>query len=264
MSDSTEDARERRRLATAALWARLAATQSDAELARLREEIVLLNMPIATSIANRYASRGIPLEDLEQVACLGLVKAVTRFDPGFRRDFASFAVPTISGEVKRHFRDLGWAVRPPRRVQEMQARVNAATSASVQALGRAAQPREIAEQLGVDPGTVVEAMALSGAFTPASLDRPVGEPGHSTSLGEFLVSDRDDYEEVENAMILRQAMSTLAPRDRLVLQRRFHDGLTQEQIGNEIGLSQMQVSRLLGRILAALRALVDHDRTLTA
>ncbi len=113
---------------TSALWERIAASQSEEERAVLREEVVLLNMSVARAIASRYRSRGILLDDLQQVACLGLVKAANRFDPSHEKDFLSFAVPTISGEVKRHFRDLGWTVRPPRRIQELQARISSASS----------------------------------------------------------------------------------------------------------------------------------------
>jgi RNA polymerase sigma-B factor len=260
------DAREGRRRRTAVLWEQVSASQNEEERAELREEVVLLNMPVAQAIARRYASRGIPLDDLVQVACLGLVKAAKGFEPARERDFVSYAVPTISGEVKRYFRDLGWAVRPPRRVQDMQARINAVSADSVAAAGRDARPADVAALLGVEVSEVVEALSLSGAFTPSSLDVPVGNPGSSGSLGDLLASEHSDYEAVENTIVLRDAISTLAERDRLILQRRFRDGLTQQQIGAEVGLSQMQVSRTLARILAVLRGLVedDSDQPLTA
>ena len=154
-------------------------SQDEEERAVLREQVVLLNLPVARAIASRYRSKGIMLDDLQQVACLGLVKAVNGFDAGFGKDFLSYAVPTISGEVKRHFRDLGWTVRPPRRVQELQARIHAVSTDS-QPLA-ATQPPEIAQRLGVDVSDVIEALTCNG-FNPMSLDVPLGEPGSSASL----------------------------------------------------------------------------------
>jgi RNA polymerase sigma-B factor len=256
--------RDRRRRETSSLWEQIAASQNEEERAVLREQVVLLNLPVARAIASRYRSRGIMLDDLQQVACLGLVKAVNGFDAGFGKDFLSYAVPTISGEVKRHFRDLGWTVRPPRRVQELQARIHAA-SADSHPLGVATQPPEIAQRLGVDVSDVIEALTCNG-FNPMSLDVPLGEPGSSASLGDLLPSGGSDYDDVENALVLNAALRSLSARDLLILRRRFCDDATQQQIGEEIGLSQMQVSRLQARILARLREIVapDEDWNLSA
>ena len=193
-------------MATSALWDRIASTESEEERGPLREHVVLLNMSVARAIARRYRSRGIVLDDLQQVALLGLVKAVNGFDPGMGKDFLSYAVPTINGEVKRHFRDHGWMVRPPRRVQELQARIHVASDESAQALGRAPRATEVAAGLGVPVADVLEALTCNG-FSPVSLDVPLGEPGSATSLSELLPSSGDDYEEVETAMVLRQALS---------------------------------------------------------
>ncbi len=254
---SQRDARTKR---TATLWERVSATENEQERARLREEIVVLNMPIARAIANRYRSRGLALEDLEQVAMLGLVKAVRGFDPTQQKDFLSYAVPTASGEVKRYFRDFGWTVRPPRRVQELQSRINAAVLPD-ESEGRVAHPAAIAARLSEDVDRVVEAMACNGAFSPSSLDAPLGPSGSSESLGDLLTARRSDYHQVETGMVLQQALSTLSPRDRLVLKRRFVDDRTQREIGTELGVSQMQVSRLLIRILSTLRELVAPVET---
>jgi RNA polymerase sigma factor (sigma-70 family) len=151
-------AHDRRKRETAALWARVSGSAREDERARLREQIVLVNMSLAHAVARRYASRGISLEDLEQVACLGLVKAVRGFDPGVGKDFVSYASPTVSGEVKRHFRDLGWMVRPPRRVQDLQARINSLVADSAPSQAAVERPADIAEALGVDQAQVVEAM----------------------------------------------------------------------------------------------------------
>lgn len=260
------DAREGRRIQTALLWELVSSCGSEQQRAELREEIVLLNMPLAQALARRFASRGVPLDDLVQVACLGLVKAARGFDPARQRDFVSYAAPTISGEIKRYFRDLGWTIRPPRRVQDMQARINTVSTDSFATHGREARPEDVADALGVDVGDVIEALSLSGAFTPSSLDVPVGNPGSSVSLGDLLASEVNDFEAVENTIVLRDAISTLSERDRLILQRRFRDALTQQEIGDEVGLSQMQVSRTLARILATLRDLVESeaDQPLTA
>lgn len=250
-------ARDRRRRKTTTLWDRITSAQSEAEREGLREEIVLVNLPVAQGIARRYSSRGMPLEDLEQVAYLGLVKAVRGFDPARQKDFLGYAVPTVSGEVKRYFRDFGWTVRPPRRVQELQARINSVSSDTAQALGREARPTEVAARLGVELSHVIESMTCRGAFTPTSLDAPLGDPGASESLGDLLVHGRDDYADAENVIVLTRAISTLSARDLLILQRRFFEDCTQQEIGEEIGVSQMQVSRLLARILGTLRRMVD-------
>jgi RNA polymerase sigma-B factor len=249
--------RDRRSRETSSLWEQIAASEYDDERAALREEVVLLNRSVALAIAAKYRSKGIPLDDLQQVASLGLVKAANGFDPAVGRDFLSYAVPTISGEVKRHFRDRGWTVRPPRRVQELQARINAAPVDYTQPVtGSSAQPAEIAAQLGVEVSDVIEALTCNG-FSPMSLDVPVGEPGSSASLGDLLSAGRDDYGDVENVIVLREALGSLPPRDLLILRRRFFEDCTQQQIGDEIGLSQMQVSRVLARILRQLRTLVE-------
>ncbi len=257
VQDEVGSARDRRRRRTTTLWEQITSAQSETERDDLREEIVLVNLPVAQGIARRYGSRGMPLEDLEQVACLGLVKAVRGFDPARQKDFLGYAVPTVSGEVKRYFRDFGWTVRPPRRVQELQARINSMSNRTAQSLGRDARPTELASHLGVELSHVIESMTCRGAFTPTSLDVPLGEPGASESLGDLLVHGRDEYDDAENAIVLAQALSTLSARDLLILQRRFFEDRTQQEIGEEIGVSQMQVSRLLSRILSTLRRMVD-------
>jgi RNA polymerase sigma-B factor len=259
-------AQDHRRRETSSLWEQITSSQDEETRSLLREEVVLLNMQVARAIANRYRSRGIVLDDLQQVAFLGLVKAVNGFDPGHGKDFLSYAVPTISGEVKRHFRDLGWTVRPPRRIQELQARMHAATDDTTETVGAAARPTEIAARLGVDVSEVIEALTCNG-FNPMSLDVPLGEAGSSASLGELIASGGDDYDEVENAIVLREAFASLSSRDLLILRRRFCDDRTQREIGEEIGLSQMQVSRVQARILAQLRDLVapaDEEFNLSA
>ena len=237
---------------TARLLAQIAETTDDVERKRLRDEVVVLNMGVARAIAARYRDRGIAEDDLLQAAYVGLVKAVQGFDPSYERDFLSYAVPTVTGEVKRYFRDFGWTVRPPRRIQELQAQISRASTELSQTLHRSPKPSEVASYLSIDVDSVVEALAADGCFTPASLDVPVGEDG-STSLGELLGADDADLGRAEARILLGPAVRKLKPRDRRILELRFFHGWTQEQIAGDIGVTQMQVSRLLSRILSDLR-----------
>jgi RNA polymerase sigma-B factor len=237
---------------TARLLAQIAETTDEVEQKRLRDEIVVLNMAVARAIASRYRDRGIAKDDLLQAAYVGLVKAVQGFDPTYERDFLSYAVPTVTGEVKRYFRDFGWTVRPPRRIQELQAQISRASNELSQSLHRSPKPREVAEFLEIDVDSVIEALAADGCFTPASLDVPVGEDG-SGSLGELLGGEDADLGRAEARILLGPAVRKLKERDRRIIELRFFHGWSQEQIGQDIGVTQMQVSRLLSRILSELR-----------
>src|SRR3954454_5674170 len=237
---------------TARLLEELHATDDERERDVLRAEVVVLNMGVARAIAHRYRQRGLAEDDLVQAAYVGLVKAANGFDPSHGRDFLSYAVPTITGEVKRFFRDFGWAVRPPRRVQEMQGSIAKLSRELTQQLGRSPKPSEVAAALGVDVEEVIEALAADGAFTPASLDVPVGDDGVAT-LGDLMPDDESGFTSAEARVDLGPAVRKLAPRDRRILELRFFSGWTQEQIAQDIGVTQMQVSRLLSRILKDLR-----------
>jgi RNA polymerase sigma-B factor len=221
---------------------------------QLLDEVITANIEVARSIARRYRGRGIPLEDLEQVACLALVQAANRYRPDKADNFLSFAVPTITGEVKRHFRDHGWTVRPPRRIQEVQALLNRDPQ---QCAGVAESAEKIAGRLGLDPAEVTEALTAQGCFAPTSLDAPPGEDAES-GLGADLVDDHyNAWSAVEARTILHTLAKELAPRDRLILYLRFVEDRTQQEIGDELGVTQMQVSRLLSRILSGMRAKLD-------
>ena len=226
---------------------------SEDERPRLVDDLVATNMPVAAAIALRYRWRGIATDDLTQVAYLALTKAARRFDPLAGHAFLSFCVPTITGEVRRHFRDQGWMVRPPRRIQELQQRVLRAQSQLSAALGRAATPAELSTELEEPLSEVLEALEVRGAFAPASLDRPVSEASGSSTLGELLPHEGSFQEAAEARVTLAPAVDRLGPRDRRILQLRFRDGLTQREIATEIGVTQMQVSRLLARIFRDLR-----------
>lgn len=245
--------RDRRRsLLTERLFERIDESDDPREHERLRNEVVLVNMVVARGIARRYRDRGLSFDDLEQVAYLGLTKAAERFDPQVGKDFLSFAVPTVAGEVKRYFRDCGWAVRPPRRIQELQADISRAGEALAQDLGRSARPGEVAEALGVGVEDVVEALSADGAFTPGSLDAPAYDDSDGT-VGDDVIEPSADLERAEAWIVIGPAVRNLGHRDRLIIERRFVEGWTQQEIGDEIGVTQMQVSRLLSRILGELR-----------
>jgi RNA polymerase sigma-B factor len=225
---------------------------------RLAEEIVTINLPVADSLAQRYSARGLPLEDLVQEARLALVRVVESFRPEYGHDFLSYAVPSILGALRKQFRDSGWTVRPPRRIQEAQQAINQSRSDLMQELGREPRVSELAARLDLDEETVIEALSADGCYTPASLDRPVGgeadsDPGGRT-LGSVLGTDDPDFASCEARVLLRPLLSKLEDRDRTVLRLRFVDGLTQREVGEEIGVTQMQVSRILSRIFATLRA----------
>lgn len=225
----------------------------EAERQALLDQVVILNAPIARSIASRYRRKGVDADDLEQVACLGLVKAANGYRVDEASNFLAYAVPTIRGELKRYFRDCAWAVRPPRRVQEMQGTIAAAEPELTQKLGHLPSDRETAEALGTAPDEVAEATSVRGCFSTLSLDAPGPTEGGAT-LMETVADAEDGYELVENVHTLTPAVSDLDDRDRRILELRFCNGFTQEEIGNELGVSQMQVSRLLRGILERLRS----------
>jgi RNA polymerase sigma-B factor len=244
--------RRTRRIQTTDRLLREARHCDDASRGARLQEVIELNVPVARSIARQFRGRGENLEDLEQVAYLGLTKAVHGFDPERGQEFLSYAVPTISGELKRHFRDVAWTVRPPRRIQELQSEISPAIQELVQAYGRQPRPGEIARRLDCDECDVVEALACGGCFTPTSLyDR--GPSGDGYSVAERLQTNEGGYSRVEAVQMLSQACQGLKPRDRRILYLRFFNDRTQEQIAGELGVTQMQVSRLLSRIMRDLR-----------
>ena len=249
--------RERER-SSARLLEEAWAAPDDLERQRLHDQVVRINMAVAVAVSARYRRRGVPDDDLAQVAYLGLVKAVQGFDPAYERDFLAYAIPTIRGEVRRYFRDHGWAVRPPRRIQELQPRIALAADELTQVLGRSPRPKEVAHFLDVDEDDVIAALSAQGCFTPASLDRPVGEDG-SLTLGGLILSEDAEADAVDARAMLAPAMRDLSGRDRRILYLRFFAGLTQREIADDIGVTQMQVSRLISRILADLRGALQAD-----
>jgi RNA polymerase sigma-B factor len=221
------------------------------ERSLLTDELIEAHLEVARTMALRYRNRGIELDDLEQVALLGLTKAAHRFDPDAGHEFMSFAVPTIRGELRRHFRDCGWMVRPPRRLQELQARLVRAQDELLAVHGRSPRPSELADHLDVDVSDVVEALSVDGCFTPAALDTPAGE-GTST-LGEMLGAQDPAYTTAEASVMLEPAVRELSARDRRIVYLRFYEERSQQEIGEAVGLTQAQVSRVLTRILRDIR-----------
>lgn len=225
----------------------------------LLEQAVLLNQSVARALAQQYTRRGADPEDLLQVAMLGLVKAVRGYQPGRQKAFVAYAVPTISGEIKRYFRDRGWLIRPPRGLQELNHAVRIAEPDLAQVLQRMPTTQDIARQLGVDTDDVMEAREAGGGYHASSLDSPMGDSGQL--LRDVVAAPENSYETIDTILTLRPALETLGARERDILRLRFVENLTQQQIGQRVGVSQMQVSRLLTAILAKLRQRIEDQRT---
>jgi RNA polymerase sigma-B factor len=220
----------------------------------IRERLVELNRDLVHYIARRFANRGEPLEDIEQVGFLGLIQAIDRFDPSLEHEFSTFATPTIMGEIRRHFRDRSWAVRVPRRLQENLLRVHAAEQELQGRLGRAATIPEIAAHLGLEPDDVLAALEVSPAQHTVSLQAPIGgDAEDSASLSERLGSVDEGLDRVEMRDVLERAMAHLSPRERRIMALRFVEQLPQTEVARRLGISQMHVSRLQ-------RAAVEHLR----
>ena len=221
----------------------------------LRDEIVSAQIGLAEYLARRFRNRGEPIEDLVQVALLGLLKAVERFDPSRGLEFSTFATPTIVGELKRHFRDKGWAVRVPRRVQELHLRMSTVVNNLSQELGRSPTIPEIARRAEVSVDEVLEAMEAGRAYRFSSIDTGAFDeedraPGMAAAqLGE----DDTGLDEVEHRMLLTPLIASLPKREQMIIHLRFFRGMTQSEIATRLGISQMHVSRLLARSLTQLR-----------
>lgn len=254
--ETSQDTRLRERQGRSAravdLFERRLASSDEAERRALLEEIIELYVDVAGAIARRYRGRGIDDDDLEQVAHVGLFHAARRFDVRAGSDFLSYAVPTIRGEVRRHFRDHGWTVRPPRRVQELQQRLPEAQNVLERRLGRSPRPTELAEHLGVSTDDVIETVSARGCYSPTSLDE-LATTEDASSMYELLGVHDAERGAVEARVVLGPLVRDLSERDRRILSMRFFDGCTQSEIAADIGVTQMQVSRLLTRILRELR-----------
>lgn len=249
-----------RELRTEELLGRLDGCTDESEREAVTAELVELNLGLCDALANRYANRGADRDDLVQVARMALLLAVRRFRPEAGRSFVAFAVPTITGEIKRHFRDHCWMVRPPRRIQELRARASKQGQQLEQRLGRRATPAELVEELGVEAGLVREATVADGSYRPWSLDAPL-DAESGTSFGTTL-ADSADPDAIVDRLALQRALAGLSRRERLVLKWRFEEGCTQAEIGRRLGVSQMQVSRILRRSLDRARIALGDDEPL--
>ncbi len=251
----TERDRERER----ALLAEFATADPDsARRQAIRDELVTLHLPLVAHLARRFRDRGEPYDDLVQVGTIGLIKAVDRFDVTREVELSTYATPTIVGEIRRHFRDRGWAIRVPRRLQEMRAALSAATEQLGQDLGRSPTVRELSEHLGVSEDEVLEGLEATLAYTTTSLDAgPADGDSAESALAATLGADDPALEGVEYRESLRPVLDALPERERRIVMLRFFGNRTQSQIAAELGISQMHVSRLLARSLAQMRAALD-------
>lgn len=224
--------------------------------AAVRDRAIEAWMPLARHLAHRYAGRGEPVDDLHQVAVLGLIKAVDRFDAGRGIEFAGFAIPTIVGELKRHFRDRTWSVRVPRRLQELRLAITGANNDLTHTLGRSPTVADIAAHLGISEEDVLEGLEGARAYNSTSLSTPANAEG-SMSLGDTLGGEDTGFELAELRIALGPAMATLDEREQRIISLRFYGNLTQSEIAEQVGVSQMHVSRLLAKALTKLRTRLD-------
>ena len=241
-------------------FARLAALdEGDPGRSAVRADLVRLHLPLVEHLARRFRNRGEPLDDLVQVGTIGLIKAVDRFDLGRGVEFSTYATPTIVGEIKRWFRDKGWSIRVPRRLQELRLSLVTATGELTQELGRSPTVAELAGRLSISEDEILEGLESANAYSTVSLDAPESTAWDGPSVGEALGEDDDALATVEFRESLRPLLAALAPRERRIVVLRFFRQMTQTQIAAEVGMSQMHVSRLLARSLATLREGLTED-----
>lgn len=238
---------------TQALVRELAETENRDERQQLCTRIIESTIPVADRLAARYRGRGIPLDDLRQVARAALVQAMRRFHGTGEQSFLAYAIPCMRGELRRYFRDSGWVVRPPRRVQEARTAMSRAREDLHQALGHEPTLEEVANATDLPIETVREASGASHCFQPDSLDQPLGDSGSDASLGDSVGTTDAGYREAEARALVRPLLDRLGDRDRRLITLRFFNGMTQSEVGERIGISQMQVSRVESRILRDFR-----------
>ncbi len=236
------------------LFAQLVALpEGSADRAEIRNQLVRMHLPLVEYLARRFRNRGEPLDDLTQVATIGLIKSVDRFDPERGVEFSTYATPTIVGEIKRHFRDKGWAIRVPRRLQELKLSLTKATSELSQTLGRSPTVSEMAAHLQMSEEEVLEGLESANAYSAVSLDAPDSGDDEAPAVADTLGVQDESLEGVEYRESLKPLLEKLPPREKRILLLRFFGNMTQSQIATELGISQMHVSRLLARTLAQLR-----------
>ena len=225
-----------------------------------RDQLIVSHLNLVRFLASKFKNRGEPLDDLVQVGTIGLITAIDRFDPERGLEFTTYATPTILGEIKRHFRDKGWSIRVPRRLQELSAKVNQATDELTVELQRSPSVEEIAAKLGVGAEEILEAMESSGAYTSVSLEAGgSSEDDEAPALIDRLGSVDEDLDASDDRMVIDDAISDFSPREQEIVRMRFIDGLTQVEIAKRLGVSQVQVSRLLRRTLRKIQDKIDPE-----
>ena len=236
--------------------------QGDAEA---RDQLIVNHINLVRFLASKFKNRGESLEDLIQVGTIGLIKAIDRFDPERGLEFTTYATPTIMGEIKRHFRDKGWSVRVPRRLQELSAKVNQATDELTNQLQRSPSVAEIADYLGSSVDEVLEAMESSSAYSSVPLEGGgSGEDDESPSVIDHYATEDPDLAASDDRIVLEQAIADFSPREQEIIKMRFEQGLTQVEIAEREGISQVQVSRLLRRALRRLQDKIDPEGLMRA
>src|SRR4051795_11356444 len=226
---------------------------------RARDQLAEEMLPLARALAGRYAGRGEPMDDLLQVACIGIMKAIEGFDLSREVRFSSYATPTVLGEIKRHFRDRTWAMRVPRGMQELQLKVAKARDKLTSQLGRSPTVQELADAVEAPFEEVLQTLQSVSARRTRSLDEPTGED-RDMSLADAIGADDPEMGRTEMRVLLDGAMEVLSARDREVLRLRFEEDLTQTEISSRIGVSQMQISRIIRQSLVRLRMDIERDR----
>lgn len=227
--------------------------------ATLRDELVTMHLPLVHHLARRFRDRGEPHDDLVQVGTIGLIKAVDRFDPDRGVEFSTYATPTVVGEIKRHFRDKGWSVRVPRRLQELRMAIGRVSQDLSHTLGRSPTVKEIAAKLDVSEEEILEAIEAAQSYSTLSLDGGSDAESDAPTLADSLGDHDGEFAQVEYRETLRPLLDALPARERQIIILRFFHNKTQSQIAEEVGVSQMHVSRLLAKSLATLRSAIDQD-----
>lgn len=236
------------------------AATEDEERLKHRETLVHHHLGLVEFLARRFNNRGEPLEDLIQVGTIGLLKAIDRFDLDRDVEFSTYATPTIVGELKRHFRDKGWSIRVPRRLQELHLELTKTVGRLGHELGRSPTVAELAQALGETEENIIEGLEIAHAYSPTSLDAPIeGEAGSTMTVADRIGGEDEQLEHLEYRASLAPEVGKLAPREQEILYLRFYKGMTQSEIATQLGISQMHVSRLLTRTLSQLREALEED-----
>ena len=224
-----------------------------------RDELIMSHLNLVRFLASKFKNRGEPLDDLIQVGTIGLIKAIDRFDPSRGLEFTTYATPTILGEIKRHFRDKGWSIRVPRRLQELSAKVNQATDELTKELQRSPSTEEVAAKLGVSVDEVLEAMESSGAYSSVPLEAGSSDEEDAPAIIDHYASVDENLAASDDRMVIEDTIRDFSPREREVIRMRFVEGLTQVEIAKRLGVSQVQVSRLLRRTLKKVQDKIDPE-----